>query len=63
LKRRGGVPSGAAQIIAIAGLALPKKTGVVQFFIGILCNISFNVLAGYGIFMLRPRLYGTPIER
>ena len=31
LKRRGGVPSGAAQVIAIAGLALPEITGIVQF--------------------------------
>jgi len=31
LKRRGGVPSGAVQVIAIAGLALPRSTGIVQF--------------------------------
>ena len=31
--RRGGVPSGAAQVIAM-GLALPKSTGVELFFMG-----------------------------
>ena len=31
LKRRGGVPSGAAQVIAGTGLALPEITGIVQF--------------------------------
>ena len=30
LIRRGGVPSGAAQVIAGAGLALPDSTGIVQ---------------------------------
>jgi len=31
LKRRGGVPPGAAQFIIIAGLAYPEITEIVQF--------------------------------
>ena len=31
MRRRGGVPSGAAQVIAIAGLALPEITVIVEF--------------------------------
>jgi hypothetical protein len=48
LKRRGGVPSGAAQVIATE-LALPEITGIGHFFIGNPQNIFLKALCGYGM--------------
>jgi len=47
LKRRGGVPSGAAQVIAGTGLPFPEITGIVLFSWEILFSGDSPSLIGY----------------
>jgi len=49
LKRRGGVPSGAAQVITGTGLDLPEITEIVQFNMEMSLVFPFCVPAAAGI--------------